>query len=463
MDTTTRLLLPEVTDVLTKRPYDLAPLAEELHPADLADLAAALPLDLATQLLKVLPVDKATALVEQASLDLQVRLFETIAETSLPLVTAITDAMAADDRADLFAELPHDLQTKLLETIDAEESADIRQLLAHPEDSAGALMTTEFVAVHAGITAAQAIDIVRHNAEQMETVYQAYAVDPNDTLLGVISLRDLVTAKASRPIDELMNPKVVSIPAEADQEQAARIMGKYDLLALPVVNSHHQIIGIITVDDVMDVVEEEATEDVQKLGAVDPLEVPYLAVSVWGLIRARAPWLIALFVAVLATENVLEYYSSTHSQSQTGVPKLIDMLMWFVPLIISSGGNSGSQSATLIIRAMALGRLQGESMWRLLRRELIVGIVLGLLLSTVGILRLLLTQSTRSLALAATVSLSIFMVVVVGALVGTGVPMVLRRLGIDPAVSSTPFIASILDVFGLIIYFEIARRIILAS
>ncbi|WP_428268684.1 magnesium transporter [Haliangium sp.] len=449
MDTTTRLLLPEVTEALRRHPQELVELTEELHPADLADLVGALELELAQTFLDVLPVAIAARTLEASDEDRRVALYQASAETAMTRAVAISDEMAADDRADLFARLPEELRARLFESMDVEESRDIRQLLSYREGSAGALLTTDFVALPASMTVAEAIERVRQSAAEMETIYIAYAVDPNGTLLGAVSLRDLVTSPAGQTIDSVMNPNIVAAGVDDDQEDTARLLAKYDLLALPVVDAEHRILGIVTVDDLMDVVQAEATEDAQKMGAVEPLDRPYMATPVAQIIRARAPWLVALFIAVMATENVLEHYS------RSGMVSLA-MLMWFVPLIISSGGNSGSQSATLIIRAMAVGRIEMGQTAGLLGREVVIGLILGGAVGTVGVLRVVLTESTRSVAMAATVGLAIASVVTAGAIVGSGVPILLRRLGIDPAVASTPFIASVLDIAGLIIYFEIA-------
>lgn len=449
MDTTTRLLLPEVTEALQNHPHELVALTEELHPADMADLACALDRQLGQRLIAVLPVAIAARLLEACDEEPRLELFQSLAETTRAQAVAITDEMAADDRADLYAQLPPDLRSQLLADLDIEESRDIRQLLSYPEESAGALLTTDFVALPASSTVADAIDLVRRSAAEMETIYIAYAVDRNGTLLGAVSLRDLVISAADRTIDTVMNPNIVSVQVDDDQENAARLIARYDLLALPVVDADHRMLGIITVDDLMDVVEEEATEDAQKMGAIEPLQKPYASTTLMENIRARAPWLMALFVAVLATENVLEHYAHSGLVSAA-------MLMWFVPLIISSGGNSGSQSATLVIRAMATGGIGARDTIRILRREAMVGLILGIVVALIGVIRVTLTESTRSLAMAAAIGLSIASVVAVGALVGSGVPILLRRLGIDPAVASTPFIASVLDIAGLVIYFEIA-------
>ncbi len=449
METTTRLLLPEVRQALRDEPETLVALTEEMHPADLADIAVALEPELAQKFVGVLPIMVGARILEMCDEDKRAELFRGLAESDRGWALLVTEAMTADDRADLYAELPPALQASLLAEIAAEESRDIRLLLSYPEDSAGALLTTDFVGLPATATASEAIELVRANAEEMETIYQAYAVDKHGTLLGVVSLRDLVTTPADRTIDEIMNPNIVTINVDADQEEAARLMSKYDLMALPVVDRNHHIAGIITFDDVLDVVEEEATEDAHKIGAVDPLETSYIQTPIRQLVQARAPWLIALFIGVMATENVLEHYSDGS--------RMMLMLMWFVPLIISTGGNAGSQSATLIIRAIAVGKLSPKDNMNILKREFIVGAMLGLIIAGVGMLRVLATGSTRSYSMVMAISCSLMAVVMLGALLGSGVPLLLRRLRIDPAVSSTPFIASMVDIGGLIIYFEIAK------
>jgi magnesium transporter len=447
METTTRLILPEVAEALASNPEQVAELAAELHPADLADLAVELDPELAQRLLSVLPVDTAARLLEMCGENERSRLFATLATNAMERAAAITDMMAPDDRADMYATLGEEMRAELLSAVDEEERRDIRQLLAYEEDSAGALLTTEFVALPADATVSEAIELVRHTAAEVETIYSAYAVDPTEKLLGVVSLRDLVTSPANRTIREIMNPNVVTVDVDMEQEEVARVIAKYDLLAVPVVDRSHRVLGIITVDDVLDVVEEEATEDVQKLGAVEPLEESYLATPLSELIRKRAPWLVVLFVAGLATRNVLEIYT-------LAVPAAVFL---FVPLIASAGGNSGTQSAALIIRALAVGRLELRDAGRVLGRELAVGLVLGCALSVVGMASAVAFDSTRAVEMVLTLGVAVIAVVTLGALLGSGIPLLLERLGIDPAVSSTPFIASMCDIAGLFVYFQLAR------
>ncbi len=452
METTTRLLLPEVTETLRTDPGQLVELTDELHPADLADLAVAVPPELALRMLATLPTDICADMLEACEEGPRLELFTALAESAPDIAAEVTDAMAADDRADLYALLPEALRKQLLEALEPEESRDIRQLLAYEDETAGALMTTDFVAVLATTSTAATIDRVREIAEEMETIYWVYAVDPHGTLLGVVSLRDLVTSAKDAQIDQVMNSNIVTVDVEADQEEVARVIAKYDLMALPVVDRTHNILGIVTVDDVLDVVEEEATEDAHKMGAVGPLENAYLDTPVGQMIMARAPWLIGLFIAVLFTENVLEHYSESADFGEWLV-----VLMWFVPVMIASGGNAGSQSATLVIRAMAVEGINGKENLTVLTKEATVGAVLGLVLAGVGILRVLMSESTRSGEMAIVIGVSLFAVTAVGAILGAVFPILLRRMHIDPAVSSTPFIATVVDIAGLIIYFEIAK------
>lgn len=448
METTTRLLLPEVVEALETDPSQLLSLTGELHPADLADMAKALPTDLSLRLFTILPAALCADVLEHCDEDTRTEIFVPLVSNAPSAAIAIIDAMASDDRVDMLAELSHEMRRSVIAGLDDDEAKDIRQLLAYQESSAGALMTTDFVALSANTTCEGAIEEIRVIAQEMETIYQAYAVDPNATLLGVISLRDLVTSPKSATLAEIMNPNIITASASDDQEEVVRLIAKYDLLALPVVDTNHRIVGIITVDDAIDVVAEEATEDAQRLGAVDPLDSSYLATPIIDLIRARLPWLIVLFLAVLATPFVLERYTRVH-------PAAI-MLSWFVPLIISSGGNSGTQSASLIIRALALGKISPSHSREVLWREMRVGLTLGIALAGVGVAAVMAREATRIPGLALTIACSLVAVVTCGALLGSGVPLLLQRLGIDPAVSSTPFIASIVDVTGLVIYFEIA-------
>ena len=449
VETTTRLLLPDVAEALRSSPASVLELTDELHAADLAELATELEVDLAMILLATLPVEPAARLVGALEKTKRLELFGLLVEKSQARAVELAEVMAPDERADLFGELPEDVRTSLLAKLTREEQRDVRQLLAYPDGTAGSIMTTAFIAVAAEQTVRQAIEQVRVSAEEMETIYAAYAVDPNGVLVGVVSLRDLVVAKGEKTILETMEPNVISLEAEADKGEAARLIAKYDLLALPVTDRTHRLVGIITVDDVVDLIQEEAGDDVQKLGGVAPLEGAYFETGFWEFVRKRLMWLVVLFLGELLTGNAMHHYTATFEN--------VAALIWFVPLIISSGGNAGSQSASLMIRALAVGEVKPSDFAKVLVRELSIGLSLGLALALVGALRVLLWPATRTMVFVGTVSLSIVGVVTAGTVIGSALPLLLRRLGLDPAVSSTPFIASLVDVIGLVLYFEIAR------
>jgi magnesium transporter len=331
-------------------------------------------------------------------------------------------------------------------------AADLAELIRYPETSAGGLMTTDFVALDPHHTVERAIDDVRRTAAEKETIYEAYAVDPNGTLLGVVSLRDLVVARAGQPISAVMNSDVISVPPEMDQEDVARIFEHYNMLALPVVDAHHKILGIVTVDDVVTVLKEEQAEDIQKLGAVAPTERPYFQTAFAEFVKKRAGWLIVIFLGEILTASVLEHYEQAR--------RAFSAIEVFVPLIISSGGNTGSQASSLVIRGLALGEFAVGDAIKILWREMRMGLVLGSILGVIGLLRAVLVGHSGGGGMAAAVGLSLIACVTFGSVVGAGLPLLIKRLGFDPAVSSGPFIASLVDVLGIIIYLRIALFIL---
>jgi magnesium transporter len=309
-------------------------------------------------------------------------------------------------------------------------------------------MTTDFVALEPQLTVENAIEQVRRTAGDKETIYEAYAVDPNGTLLGAVSLRDLVLARAGQPISAIMNADVISVPPEMDQEDVAHLFEHYDMLALPVVDAARKILGIVTVDDVVTVLKREQAEDIQKLGAVAPTDDAYFKTEFWTLVRKRAGWLIAIFLGEILTASVLEHYETARRTFQA--------IEVFVPLIISSGGNTGSQASSLVIRGMALEEFGPGDAGRILWRELRMGLVLGCILGFIGLLRAALVGHSGQGGMAAAVGMSLIACVTFGSVVGSGLPLLMKRLGLDPAVSSGPFIASLVDVLGIIIYLNIA-------
>ncbi|HXI55643.1 MAG TPA: magnesium transporter [Polyangia bacterium] len=439
------LLRPDLEETLRTNPEHVAVLADELHASDLAELIEQLADQQALLMLAALPVRQAAATLDVMEHARRQQIFPQLDKN---LAAQIADAMSADERADLFQALPDDLRTDLLGRMPKDASKDVRELIRYPESSAGGLMTTDFVALDPQITVERAIDEVRRTAAEKETIYEAYAVDPNDTLLGAVSLRDLVLARAGQPISAVMNPDVISVPPEMDQEEVARLFEHYNMLALPVVDSTRKLLGIVTVDDVVSVLKQEQAEDIQKLGAVQPTDESYFKTEFWTFVRKRAGWLIAIFMGEILTASVLEHYEAAR--------KTFTAIEVFVPLIISSGGNTGSQASALVIRGLALGEFGPWDAFRILWREVRMGLVLGLFLGFIGFMRALLVGHSGGGGMASAVGLALVACVTFGSVVGAGLPLLIRRVGLDPAVSSGPFIASLVDVLGIVIYLKIA-------
>jgi magnesium transporter len=437
-------IAPEVRELLRESPADVREFVEEIHDEDLADLMTMLEEDEAMILLEQLGADMAADVFERLDDKKQAELVERFGTERLgPIVSE----MAPDELTDLVAELPDQVGDRLLETVHPDTAAEVEELLAWPEDSAGGLMTTEFLSVSPRFIVNEVIEHVRKQAADAETVYYVYGLDQDDKLLGVASLRDLILADGRTPFSEVMNERVINVAPETDQEEVSRTLRKYDLVALPVVDKNGKMLGVITVDDVMDVMVGEQTEDIQRLGAVEPMDHKYFDTSFWMMIRKRAPWLAVLFVG--------EFFTGTAMRAYDKVLEAVAQLAFYVPLLVSTGGNSGSQSASLIIRGLATGDITVRDWWRVLLRELGQGMVLGIFLASVGMGRVWMWGDGPRFII--TVGITLVGVVLAGCTVGAMLPLLLRRIGLDPATSSTPFIATLIDVLGIMLYFTVAR------
>lgn len=367
-------------------------------------------------------------------------------------------SLPPDDAADVIQEAPDETRESLLELLDDLSRSEVRALLAYKEDAAGGLMNPRFVRLRPDMTSGEAISYLRLQGRQVETVYYAYVLDSEQKLLGVVSFRDLFTAAVHLPVAQIMKVQVVSVTEETDQEEVARIISSHGLAALPVLDEQGRMKGIVTIDDIVDVVQEEATEDIQKIGGMEALDDPYLETGFWHMVRKRAGWLAALFLGEMLTATAMGHYEEEIERAV--------VLAVFIPLIISSGGNSGSQATTLIIRAMALGEIRLRDWWRVAHREVTGGLILGSVLASIGFLRILIwqfvahTYGEHYLPVAFTVAMSLIGVVTFGTVAGSMLPFVLRRIGLDPASASAPFVATLVDVTGLVIYFTVAQIIL---
>ncbi len=367
--------------------------------------------------------------------------------------------LAPDDAADLIQEAPVNERTALLELLDVATQREVKGLLDYAEDDAGGLMNTRYSRLRPEMTVGEAISYLRRDAQaRAHSTYYAYVVDHEERLLGVITFRDLIVAPADKLVREVMRTQIISANEQMDQEALSKLFMRHHLLMIPVVDGSGRIKGTVSVDDIVDVVQEEATEDIQKIGGAESLEGPYLQVSLPKMIRKRAGWLAALFLGEMLTATAMGYFQAEIASAV--------ILALFVPLIISSGGNSGSQATTLVIRAMALGEVRLRDWWRVIRREFTTGLALGSILAVIGVVRILLWQflfhayGEHYLLIAMTVGLSLVGVVLWGSLMGSILPFILRSLGFDPASASAPFVATLVDVTGLVIYFSVAAVIL---
>jgi magnesium transporter len=356
--------------------------------------------------------------------------------------------MDPDDAADHVGVLDPEEAEAVLTAMEDAEARDVRQLLSYPPESAAGIMTPDFVAVAPYLTADEALDQLGRVAEEAETIYEVYVTDPaTGRLLGVLSLRSLALAPRWQLVSQLMSPHVVSVRANADQETAARLLEREHFLALPVVDDDGRLLGIITADDAADVLLEEAGEDIERLGGSLPLEEPYLRASLVHLFRKRIGWLLVLFVAEAYTGTVLRHFETTLSEMVA--------LAFFIPLLIGTGGNTGSQTVTTLVRAMAVGEVQFRDLWRVLRRELCVGALLGVVMGLVTYARAWMLGV--GVEVGPVVAVTAVFIVIWAAAVGAVLPLILHRLKIDPAVVSAPFISTLVDGTGLLLYFEVAR------
>ena len=448
---TNTLFLPELREMLaTSDEQGLREFCTALHPARTADY------------MEGLDVIETWQVLGYAEPSLREEIFGYFSDTKQVAVVEGLDAaemaqfvgeLPPDDAVDLLNDVDPQIAAKIIPQIPVADRRIINRLKAYPEDTAGAIMTTEFARVSESTKVNAAIEDIRRQAEELETIYYLYVVDDADHLRGIVSFRDLMSAKGDQSVGELMERDVVTVDVTDDQEVVAKQVARFDLLAIPVVDESHHLQGIVTHDDIIDVVREEAVEEIQRIGAVDPLEDGYLDTRVLTLTWKRGLWLTVLFMGALLTAIMLDHYE----KSVISVPTMT-WLVLFIPLIISSGGNSGSQSASLIIAALASGDLAVSDWWVVVRRELGQGVLLGGFLATIGY------GATLCFGIGAVdalvIPITLILVVVTGTLLGSTLPLLFRRLGLDPALMSTPFVAGIIDLVGIGIYMNIALWII---
>jgi magnesium transporter len=428
-------------------------LVQDIPPQDVAEALTLL--DEPTQQASVLvqmPEEQAAEVLDYLEPVLVEEIFEHI---PLDKAARLLQALPADDAAQIIEELEETKAEALLQQMAPPEARDVRELLEYPPNTAGRLMVRQYVRVRPEWTIEQALDYLRQIGPEIETIYYLYAVDTRQRLVGVCSLRELVLADPSKRIEQIMETDLVVVKPETDQEEVANLLSKYDLLAIPVVDELGRMLGIVTIDDVVDILVSESTEDVLKLGAVEVTEEPYMSQSPWDLARKRVRWLILLFIAERLTGTVLRAYDEEIQK--------VSALAWFIPLLIGTGGNAGSQTTTTITRALALGEVRLHQVLKVVMREMATGLLLGLLIGLIGVVNAFIWTHKElhlRLELALTVGLSQMAIITMATTVGAALPLIAKRLNIDPAVMSAPFITTLIDAAGLLLYFLIAKAIL---
>jgi magnesium transporter len=456
------LLAPDIVALLADTPSDLATETEEMHPADLADVAELLDRDQLQKFLAALGPARAADVLEYLDEELRTEFLESVTPRQ---AAELVSQMTPDDRADTLEEIDEEHADHILSEIPTEARQETEKLLAYEPDSAGGLMTTEFVSVAADMTVDAALENVRavERSGRREAMHNIYTTDTQGRLAGVMSLRELLAAPSGARISDIAWGEVVSVAPAADREEVARVISNYDMVAVPVVSESGHMMGVITVDDVIDAIQEEQTEDVQKFGGMEALDEPYMQIGLLAMIKKRAGWLSVLLVSEMLTTTAMQHFDKELDR--------VKMLALFVPLVMSSGGNSGSQATSLVTRAMALREVTLRDWWRVFFRELPSGLSLGAILGVIGMTRIALWQylaTNHPLSpvgydygphwwlIAVTVGVSLVGIVTFGTLAGSMLPFVLRKLGFDPASASAPFVATLVDVTGLSIYFLVA-------
>lgn len=450
---------PELLYLLHSAPGDLEEALQGMRWADIAEALRELPPDAAAKVMTALPFAMAVQVFDDP--ELTNHRHEIVARMDEGAAVELIEAMSADQQADLFREIDAAHRERLLNLLPPTTRAALAGLLKYDPHTAGGIMTTEFVSVPSTWRAEEALAYIREVGRAKETIYAIYVLDEaSGSLVHTVSLRELMLANPQQLVSVVGDKRTpITVHLATDREEVARIISKYNLLAVPVVDDAHRVLGIVTVDDVIDAIVREQTEDVQKFGGMEALDAPYTEISFVTMVKKRAGWLCALFLSEMLTATAMQHYEHE-------IEKAV-VLSMFIPLIMSSGGNSGSQATSLIIRAIALGEVKLRDFWKIAVRELPTGLVLGSILGVIGIVRILIWQRVglydygpHYAKIAVTIGAALVGVVTFGSLAGSMLPFLLKRLGFDPASASAPFVATLVDVTGLVIYFSVATLIL---
>ncbi len=426
--------------LVTMKPYDIAAVFEELQ-------------DEKTPILfRILPKELAAETFVEMDEDTQEFLIHGFSDSELK---EIVNELFVDDAVDIIEEMPANVVKRILRQADKDMRREINELLKYPEDSAGSIMTTEFIVLRPDMTAEMAIKRIRRTGVDKETIYTCYVTDENNRLIGITTVKDLLLAEDDDTVKDMMEENVISVHTLDDQEQVAQLFSNYDFLALPVVDNEQRLVGIVTIDDAIDVIREEATEDFEKMAAVLPSDKPYMKTSVWGIYKKRVPWLLILMLSATFTSTIISSFD--------GMLASVIILSSFIPMITGSGGNAGSQASVSVIRALSLGEIEFKSMFVVLWKELRVAFFCGLTLAVANFVKLMifdLRGHDNALFIALVVSLTLVGTIIMAKLVGASLPLLSSKIGLDPAVMANPLITTVCDSLSLLIYFGVASMVL---
>jgi len=442
------IMIPEIKELLKlNKKEELNEAMKEMHPIDIAD--ALFDLDIKEQVSLISRIDKKQMIEVFDELD-EDEQFELLDRLEKELSAYLLNEMSSDERADLLSSLPDEVTNKFLDLMSETERKDVEKLIKYPPNSAGSIMTTEYISLTPELTVFQASELIRQTAPKKETIYYTYVTDRENRLIGFVSLKDIFMARPDLPIKKIMHRKIIKAGTRQDQEEVAKTVRKYNLLALPVIDKDRKLAGIVTVDDILDVVHEENTEDFYKMAAMLAPKEEYFNTGFFTLLRRRIAWLVILLIAVQFSGRILKNYGFAL--------EAVVALAYFIPMLLNTAGNAGTQSSTIIIRGLATGEIGMGQVFKVIRRELAMGLALGTILGLLGVGRALLLEANPFLGIA--VGLTLAGTIVMATLTGALLPLLLKKIKIDPAVAAGPFITTVVDITALIIYFEIARTLL---
>ncbi len=439
----------EILSLLEEKKYAaIREIFIEMNPADLAALFNDLPKDRTPVLFRLLPKELAADTFIEMDSDIQEHLIKGFSDTEL---RDVLDEMFVDDAVDIVEEMPANVVKRILSNTDADTRAMINKILQYPEDSAGSLMTVEYVSLRKNMTVQEALTRIRRTGVDKETIYTCYVTDYNRKLLGIVTAKDLLLSEEDDLISDIMETNMIFVHTHTDKEEVAQRFSKYDLLALPVVDDEERLVGIVTIDDAIDVMEEEATEDIEKMAAIRPGDKPYFQTSVWQTYKARIPWLLILMVSATFTSLIITKFESVLDASI--------VLSAAIPMLMDTGGNCGGQASVTIIRALSLDDVEFKDIFRVIWKELRVGVLCGISLAIVNFAKMLILHQGTVL-IVGVISLALFCAVVVAKFIGCVLPILANKVGFDPAVMSSPFITTIVHALTLLLYVNLAILIL---